>query len=95
MLLGDVLSEIEHTSIEGGAAILFDDLVLFARVNEAAARQGIDAESYMIAAVRKFERGASSDDWTTLISAITAGTNPGATCMKRIIEWQIMKDGQE
>ncbi len=95
MLLGDILSEIEHTSMAGGTVSLFDDLVLLAWVNGAAVRQGIDAGSYVIATIRKFERDASSDDWTTLISAITAGTNPSAMCIKRIIEWQIMRDGQE
>ena len=90
MLLGDILSEIEHASMEGDAIALLDDLVLLARVNEAAARQGIDAESYVIAAVRGFEREASGEDWTTLISAMTAATNPGASCVKRMVERALM-----
>jgi len=92
MLLGDILSEIERASLTGNAAALLDDLVLLAHVNDAAARQGIDAESYVVAAVRGFEREVSGDDWTTLISAMTAGSNPGSICIKRMFEWAAAKD---
>jgi hypothetical protein len=92
MLLGDILSEIERTSGADGIVTLLDDLVLLAKVNEAAAHRGVDAESYVISAIRNFEREASSEDWTTLISALAAGDNPGATCVKRMIERAVMKD---
>jgi hypothetical protein len=94
MLLGDILSEIERASATGGAIALLDDLVLLARVNEAALRQGIDAESYVMAAVRNFEREASSSDWTTLISALAVGDHPGTTCIERMIERAMTKDGR-
>ena len=92
MLLGDILSEIECASATGGVVALLDDLVLLARVNEAAARRGMDAESYVMAAVRNFEREATGSDWTTLISALTAGDHPGTTCIKRMVEWTTAKD---
>lgn len=92
MLLGDVLSEIERTSGTDGIVALLDDLVLLAKVNEAAAQRGVDAESYVISAIRNFEREASGEDWTTLISALAAGDNPGVTCVKRMIERAVMKD---
>lgn len=94
MVLGDILSEIERTSGTNGIVALLDDLVLLAKVNEAAAHRGVDAESYVISAVRNFEREASSADWTTLISALAADDNPGVTCVKRMIERAVMKDRQ-
>lgn len=91
-MLGDILSDIERTSGADGIVALLDDLVLLAKVNEAAAQRGVDAESYVMSAVRNFEREASSEDWTTLISALAAGDNPGVTCVKRMIERAVMKD---
>ncbi len=92
MLLGDILSDIERTSGMDNIIALIDDLVLLAKVNEAAAHRGVDAESYVFSAIRNFEREASSADWTTLMSALAAGDNPGATCVKRMIERAVMKD---
>jgi hypothetical protein len=92
MLLGDILSEIERTSSTDGIAALLDDLVLLAKVNEAAAYRGVDAESYVISAIKSFEREANSTDWTTLMSALAVGHNPGVTCVKRMIERAVMKD---
>lgn len=91
-LLGDILSEIERTSGTDGIIVLLDDLVLLAKVNEAAAQRGVDAESYVISAIRNFEIDASGEDWTTLLSALAAGDNPGVTCVKRMIERAVMKD---
>lgn len=91
-MLGDILSDIERTSGSDGMVALLDDLVLLAKVNEAATQRGVDAESYVISAIRNFEREASGEDWTTLISALAAGDNPGVTCVKRMIERAVMKD---
>ena len=92
MLLGDILSEIERARGTDGILVLLDDLVLLAKVNEAAAERGVDAESYVISAIRNFESEASGEDWTTLMSALAAGDNPGATCVKRMVERTVMKE---
>ena len=91
-MLGDILAEMERAGVSGNAAALLDDLVLLAKVNEEAARRGVDAESYVMGAVRSFEREASSEDWTTLISAVAGATNPGSICIKRMVERKISSD---
>jgi len=92
VLLGDILAEMERVGVAGNAVALLDDLVMLAKVNEAAARRGVDAESYVIGAVRCFEREASGEDWTTLISAVAGATNPGSICIKRMVERKILSD---
>ncbi len=94
MLLDDLLAEIEQASAAGSAVALLDDLVLVARVNEAAAHRSMQAEAYVISAVRRFEREASDADWTTRISAVTAGTNPGSACLRRMVEHVLKQDEQ-
>jgi hypothetical protein len=89
MLLGDLLAEIERENAAGNSIALLDDLVLAARVSEAAARRGMQAEAYIMAAVRRFEREASNEDWTTLISAITGSTNPGSACLRGMVEREL------
>lgn len=66
----------------------------WARVNEAAAHRSMQAEAYVISAVRRFEREASDADWTTVISAVTAGTNPGSACLRRMVEHVLKQDEQ-
>jgi hypothetical protein len=89
MLLGDLLAKIEQASAAGNAIALLDDLVLVARVNEAAVRLSIQTEAYVIAAVRRFEREASNEDWTTLISAIMGSANPGSACLCGMVEREL------
>ena len=86
MLLGDLLAEIDRANAAGNSVALLDDLVLVARINEAAARRGMQAEAYIMAAVRRFEREASDEDWSTLISAIARSANPGPACLRGMVE---------
>ena len=94
MLLGDLLAAIERANAAGNSVALLDDLVLVARVNEAAARRGMQVEAYLIAAVRRFEREASNEDWTTLISAITGSANPGSACLRGMVEREFKMEKQ-
>ena len=95
MLLGDLLAEIEQASAAGSAVALLDDLVLVARVNEAAARQSMQAEAYIVAAVHRFEREANDADWTTLIGAATGSDNPGSACLRRMVMRALLEDEHE
>jgi hypothetical protein len=92
MLLGDLLAQVERADFAGNAAALLDDLSLLTRVAAAAGREGIDPDAYVVAAVRRFERGASSDDWVGIMSKTSNDANPGSACLQRMVEWALNLD---
>lgn len=86
MLLGDLLGEVERKAGAGRAAALLDDLGLLARVAAAAGRAGMDPDAFVVAAVRRFEREASGEDWVTLMGIAAAHPDPGGACLRRMVE---------
>jgi hypothetical protein len=92
MLLGDLLAQVERADASGNAAALLDDLSLLTRVAAVAAEEGSDPDSYVLAAVRRFERDASPDDWTSLMSDASRQADSGGACLRRIVEWALQID---
>jgi hypothetical protein len=94
MLLGDLLAQVERTGATGHAASLLDDLALLARVAEAAARDGMEPDDYVIAAVRRFERTANAEDWVTLMGIASGHAEPGSACLRRMVERALAEDAR-
>lgn len=92
MLLGDLLAQAEKAAASGGASALLNDLSLLTRIAAAAAREGLDPDEYIVAAVRRFEQEASADEWVTLMGAATNDANPGNACLKRMVERALAAD---
>ena len=92
MMLGDLLAEVDRAASAGDIAALLDDLPLLARVAAATAAEGIDPDSYVVAAVRRFEREASSEDWVSLMGAVSGHTDPGKACLQRMVRWALQRD---
>lgn len=92
MLLGDLLAQVERAEASGNAAALLDDLALLARVAATAAREGVDPDDYVIAAVRRFEHTASPEDWVTLMGVASGHADPGSACLRRMVERALAED---
>jgi hypothetical protein len=90
MLLGDLLADAERSAGNGGVTALLEDIALMTRV--AAATVGLDPADYVVAAVRRFERGASSEDWVSLMGAASGLADPGSACLRRMVEWALQRD---
>lgn len=95
MLLGDLLAQVERAGARGHAAALLDDLSLLSQVAAVAAEEGNDPDSYVLFAVRRFERGASPDDWVSLMSDLSRQPDSGGACLRRIVQWAIDLDRQQ
>ena len=80
MMLGDVLAAARRA-----AAVL--DPALSGEI--AAASQAPDA--FARTAVVEFERHASEEDWTTLLSAIRNAELPGTACLEAMVRWKLRR----
>jgi hypothetical protein len=94
MLLGDLLAQVERAGANGQVAALIGDLPLLAQVAAVAAEEGSDPDSYVMFAVRRFERGASPDDWVSLMGDVSRDVDSGGACLRRIVQWALGQDRQ-
>jgi hypothetical protein len=92
MMLGDLLVKVEQAASAGQVAGLLDDLKLITRVAAVTAAQGTDPDAYVVAAVRRFERDATSEDWVSLMGATSRDVDPGKACLQRMVEWALLRD---
>jgi hypothetical protein len=90
MLLGDLLAQAERASA-GGAAASLDDLSLVAAVAAAAAETGEDPDSIVAMAVRRFEQGATPDDWVSLMGKLSGSADPGKACLQQMVRWSLQR----
>lgn len=93
MLLGDLLAEVERAGTTGNAAALLGDAALLGRVAAVAAREGVEPDAYVVAAVRRFERTAGDEDWTRLMGVAAAAADPGGACLRLMVERALAADG--
>jgi hypothetical protein len=94
MLLGDILAKVERAGADGTATALLNDLPLMTRVTSVIGADESEPDTYILSAVRRFERHASPDDWVSLMGAASGSADPGAACLKRIVEWALNADSQ-
>jgi hypothetical protein len=85
MLLGSIIANLsDETSILETLASL-DDLVLLARMREAAAASGEPLGSFASAAVGNFVGHADDGAWLALMAAVSKADDPGKACLKYIL----------
>ncbi len=79
MMLGQTLNELGRTSDQSVALDLLPDLVLLARTQAAAAAAGLSLNGYVLGACRAFLDRAGEEEWSTLMSRLRNGAEPGVT----------------
>ena len=94
MVLGDLLARVERADAGGHVAALLGDLSLMTRVAVAATHEGVDADGYIMAAVRRFEREASGEEWTTLMGKVARHDDPASACLRYMVERVLSASGR-
>lgn len=85
MLLGDLLGQFEDEARAEEALLAVGDLALLASVREQARVTGLGIGAIAAGAVRLYSAQAPDEEWITLMGALSASTNPAATCLRRAI----------
>jgi len=86
MMLGNLIARFKDEATAAEALLMLDDLVLVTRIREAAARNALTPEAFVVEAVGGFVGGASDEDWASVIGHINRNDDPGLTFLKRMID---------
>ena len=89
MLLGSIIANLsDETSILETLASL-DDLVLMARLREAAAEAGEPLGCFATAVVGSFVARADDASWQSLMAVMSKADDPGKACLRYILGIEI------
>jgi hypothetical protein len=95
MILGDMLRQFNDPNVVATALMASGDLRLLAQVEQNAAVHGETAGEYASASVRLFSNQANHDDWAALMAAMGHADDPGAACLRRMLEWALFREGRD
>ena len=85
-MLGDIISRFGDETGAEAALLEIGDLHLLTAVRSAAAQQGESSGVYMTRLIGRFTAGAGPDAWMALMTAANRADNPGAACLRHILE---------
>ena len=94
MILGDILRRFDDPNVVASALIGFGDSGLLAQVEKHAAVHGETPGEYASASVRLFASQANDEDWVAMMAAMGRDADPGAVCLRRMLEWAVSHEGQ-
>lgn len=92
MQLGEIINGFSEEAPASEALLACNDIVLFARVGEAAERHAETVGEYAAGAVRRFANLAASEDWLGLMNVIERADDPGIDCLTYMVEWSLKQD---
>ena len=92
MQLGRIISSLSEEAPASEALLACNDIVLFARVGEAAQRYEETVGEYAAGAVRRFANLAVSEDWLGLMNVLERADDPGIGCLTYMVDWSLKKD---
>ena len=92
MQLGEIIKSFSEEAPASEALLACNDIVLFARVGEAATRHDETVGEYAAGAVRRFANLAVSEDWLGLMNVIERADDPGIDCLTHMIKWSLKQD---
>jgi len=92
MQLGDIIRSFSEDSAASEALLACNDIVLFARVGDAANRYEETVGEYVSGAVRRFANLAGSEDWLGLMNVVERTDDPGTGCLVYMVNWSLKKD---
>lgn len=92
MQLGDIIRGFSEEAAANESLLACNDIVLFARVGDAAARYEETVGEYASGAVRRFANLADSEDWLGLMNVVERTDDPATGCFVYMINWSLKKD---
>jgi hypothetical protein len=92
MQLGEIITSFSEEAPANEALLACNDIVLFARVGEAANRFDETVGEYAAGAVRRFANLAASEDWLGLMNVVERASDPGTECLAYMVNWSLKQD---
>lgn len=92
MLLCAALRDLQDETLAMETLAAMNDLVLLARVRNAAELHRETPGEYAARSVRGFANRAGDEDWLALMTAIENSGDAGQTCLARMIDWALKHD---
>ena len=92
MQLGEIIRGFSEEAPANEALLACNDIVLFARVGEAAGRYEETVGEYAAGAVRRFANLAVSEDWLGLMNVVERADDPGMGCLTYMVNWSLKQD---
>jgi hypothetical protein len=92
MQLGDIIRTFSEEAVASETLLACNDIVLFARVGEAARRYEETIGEYAAGAVHRFANIAGDEDWLGLMNVVERASDPGIGCFAYMINWSLAKD---
>ncbi|WP_291849968.1 hypothetical protein [Bradyrhizobium sp.] len=92
MQLGEIIGSFSEEARASEALLACNDIVLLARVGEAAFRHEETVGEYAAGAVRRFANLAVSEDWLALMNVIERADDPGIGCLNYMVHWSLKQD---
>jgi hypothetical protein len=92
MQLGEIIRSFSEEAPANEALLACNDIVLFARVRDAAEHHEETTGEYAAGAVRRFANLAVSEDWLGLMNVIERADDPGIDCLTYMVKWSLKHD---
>jgi hypothetical protein len=92
MQLGEIIRSFSEEAPASEALLACNDIVLFARVGDAANRYDETVGEYASGAVRRFANLAASEDWLGLMNVVERASDPGIDCLAFMVKWSLKQD---
>jgi hypothetical protein len=92
MQLGEIIRSFSEEVPANEALLACNDIVLFARVGEAASRYEETVGEYAAGAVRRFANLAVSEDWLGIMNVVERAEDPGIGCLTYMVNWSLKQD---
>lgn len=89
MTLGSIIADLADEACVAEALAGLDDLVLLARLRQAADDAGEPLGSFAAGAVGQFMAHAGDAAWLSLISVASQAEDPAAACLRRILAYAV------
>ena len=94
IILGDILGQFDNPSVVAATLKQFGNPGLLAQAEEKAGAHGETLGEYASASVRLFSNEATDDDWMAMMAAMARTEDPGAICLRRMLEWAAAREAK-
>ncbi len=94
MSIGDLIGQFEDEAVAAETLMALGDVALLADISAAAAQRELTLGEFASVAVEQFARGATNEDWLTLIGRLARAEDPGAVFLHQILSAAVAVSGR-
>ena len=93
MTLGEIMRMFDDEQVVARLLPDLGDEKWQARAASFAEGRGEELAAYAGAAVGRFAGCAGDEDWMSLLGSLNRACDPGAHCLRRMVDWAMARDG--